>query len=720
MSARFCPHCGTSISANANFCKNCGNRVAESTKTTGGPSKELNSDLLSDVSVEDAPKVPAWNGYYPNLSEANAEQKRFYAFWKDNLENGIPIEIDNNLGYLFVYAYDVIHRFVVNKDINQLVASFERLQKGYSSQYKKIPPYLDSWLADAWLYLDRYDEAWGILRKRVRLQVRDILNIRAKCSDTSIDGNDLLHLIGNRLSAKFNREQRENVANLAATYLADSHQRNGTNFVEHFCRQFNLSDLTTEDIDKLETFFPENEEFLQLLLEWQHDKLNPKYMQNEAYLFNGVPFGTSSLALTIDPKTGEAEIITDGNIQQPRIASLEIPKIVERALILEIKKILENLDKPEKPGPQIKANKRRYKKAAKIPISRGGVIKEDLPYPVVYYPNSYGTFFGFAKNESSQIALCLCSKPAIENLIRLKQENPRPYNAKALRRALFDSWFFPDVIASTPLKNKLNPLDDLLFVEGLCHRCNVKPPLLRYCHEMYGGEFIQRFGWYVNQEYLRLGIWPMHFFYLKDVCPPEYQTEIQSFQTAQKEYRDEYLRLTEQSHGPRRTDIAPDERTYWHNVTKEDAKEMIKRRRKSARDKRAFTSKIENSIRQKFGFKNIGDEFVSETLLYQIVERILNGKEVLRHHRPDWLEGLELDIFVPSLNLAFEYQGEQHFHPIEVWGGAKALEAQQERDRRKADLCEANGIDLIYIYYTESLTEKYIRKILKDEFFPPK
>ncbi len=87
----------------------------------------------------------------------------------------------------------------------------------------------------------------------------------------------------------------------------------------------------------------------------------------------------------------------------------------------------------------------------------------------------------------------------------------------------------------------------------------------------------------------------------------------------------------------------------------------------------------------------------------------------MRHHRPDWLEGLELDIFVPSLNLGFEYQGQQHFHPVEIWGGSKGLEDLQERDAHKAKLCGTYGIDLIAIDYTEPLTENYIYEILRNK-----
>jgi len=33
----------------------------------------------------------------------------------------------------------------------------------------------------------------------------------------------------------------------------------------------------------------------------------------------------------------------------------------------------------------------------------------------------------------------------------------------------------------------------------------------------------------------------------------------------------------------------------------------------------------------------------------------------LRHYRPDFLQGLELDIFIDELKIGMEYQGIQHF-----------------------------------------------------------
>ena len=48
-----------------------------------------------------------------------------------------------------------------------------------------------------------------------------------------------------------------------------------------------------------------------------------------------------------------------------------------------------------------------------------------------------------------------------------------------------------------------------------------------------------------------------------------------------------------------------------------------------------------------------------------------------------------------------EYDGEQHFESIEIWGGEEKLKIQQERDERKNKWCEKNNIRLVRIPYTE-------------------
>ena len=68
---------------------------------------------------------------------------------------------------------------------------------------------------------------------------------------------------------------------------------------------------------------------------------------------------------------------------------------------------------------------------------------------------------------------------------------------------------------------------------------------------------------------------------------------------------------------------------------------------------------------------------------------------------PDWLEGLELDGYNEELNIAFEYDGKQHYHFVRYFHRTKkAFEEQKERDAKKDRLCGENGVVLIRIPYT--------------------
>lgn len=57
---------------------------------------------------------------------------------------------------------------------------------------------------------------------------------------------------------------------------------------------------------------------------------------------------------------------------------------------------------------------------------------------------------------------------------------------------------------------------------------------------------------------------------------------------------------------------------------------------------------------------------------------------------------IELDVYFPSLHLAFEYQGKQHYKNIYSLGDQKMI---SERDVEKKKLCANEGISLIDVPY---------------------
>lgn len=242
---------------------------------------------------------------------------------------------------------------------------------------------------------------------------------------------------------------------------------------------------------------------------------------------------------------------------------------------------------------------------------------------------------------------------------------------------------------------------------------------MRYCHEMYGVRFIQHFGWYVNQCYLRFGILPRGITFLEDITPDEFIFDIKNIVKAKMVMENKYKWITDRDEYTRQRKANP---TLPELDFNED--EIIRYRqdmfrgdsnKKYRHAERILSTKIENIVRAEFGFKKVGERWTSETLLYYIVCKIYPDSEIHRHRRPDWLEGLELDIYIPELNLAFEYQGQQHFHPIEAWGGEEALLELQERDKRKAKICIDKGVHLITVDYSEPLIQDYIQNRIESD-----
>ena len=68
-----------------------------------------------------------------------------------------------------------------------------------------------------------------------------------------------------------------------------------------------------------------------------------------------------------------------------------------------------------------------------------------------------------------------------------------------------------------------------------------------------------------------------------------------------------------------------------------------------------------------------------------------------------WLGRQSLDFYLPDYNVAIECQGEQHFEPVNYFGGADAYKHILECDKKKKLLCEKNGIALMYFTHYKNI-----------------
>lgn len=94
-----------------------------------------------------------------------------------------------------------------------------------------------------------------------------------------------------------------------------------------------------------------------------------------------------------------------------------------------------------------------------------------------------------------------------------------------------------------------------------------------------------------------------------------------------------------------------------------------------------------------------------EKILFQMLVEKYTSLEFIPNDKTA-LNGLEIDIFIPSLKVGIEWNGIVHFKPI--YGQAK-LDKIQSKDQKKLEIANQNKINLIVIPDLVS-SEKYIKE----------
>ena len=107
--------------------------------------------------------------------------------------------------------------------------------------------------------------------------------------------------------------------------------------------------------------------------------------------------------------------------------------------------------------------------------------------------------------------------------------------------------------------------------------------------------------------------------------------------------------------------------------------------------------------------------------MFRLVIKIFKPNKALWEYRFDDLKfsgsgrNMGVDVFVPSRDLCFECQGIQHYLPIEMFGGKKALVNQKRRDREKRKAIENAGLTLIEVPYTWDGEESSLRELISQQ-----
>jgi len=297
------------------------------------------------------------------------------------------------------------------------------------------------------------------------------------------------------------------------------------------------------------------------------------------------------------------------------------------------------------------------------------IVCEALPFPYVHYTPS---FLGFYKDLGTKLVFCSCSRIAIENSLEMCRVASRVDRPKGMA-----GWrFYRDypqvllraasILASLTYPNTTHHVqswwtsrDPILAasrIEALVRLIEFREALCHKCSKRlpYSPYGISA---YIHQALYSYGLYNFGEIGLADKCPDQLKA------------------------------MNKDERYRF----------------------------VENEVRRALGFPRRGLNGLQEGIVFLLVSQIFPLCKVIRHFRPAWLEGLELDVFVEEHKLGVEFQGIQHFKAFDYLGGERALRQTQRRDKKKAALCETNGIKLVTINEDEEdeLTDNSVYRKLK-------
>jgi hypothetical protein len=122
--------------------------------------------------------------------------------------------------------------------------------------------------------------------------------------------------------------------------------------------------------------------------------------------------------------------------------------------------------------------------------------------------------------------------------------------------------------------------------------------------------------------------------------------------------------------------------------------------------------KAENLFRLKIGIPKIGEGWVKENKLFSLISE--HFPKAKKQQSPKWLGLQKFDIYIPSLKVAIEYNGEQHFKPMKHFGGEEGFKKNQERDLRKRELALKNGVKVIEWNYDKPVNRKNVALLIED------
>jgi very-short-patch-repair endonuclease len=97
------------------------------------------------------------------------------------------------------------------------------------------------------------------------------------------------------------------------------------------------------------------------------------------------------------------------------------------------------------------------------------------------------------------------------------------------------------------------------------------------------------------------------------------------------------------------------------------------------------------------GEKEIRNFLIKNSILFYPQHKFSDCKNI---------KELPFDFYIEKHKICIEYNGKQHYEPIEYFGGQENFLKTKKRDKIKKDYCKNNNIKLFIIKYNENINKK--------------
>ncbi|HHK5530398.1 TPA: hypothetical protein ACQUHF_004393 [Bacillus paranthracis] len=121
-----------------------------------------------------------------------------------------------------------------------------------------------------------------------------------------------------------------------------------------------------------------------------------------------------------------------------------------------------------------------------------------------------------------------------------------------------------------------------------------------------------------------------------------------------------------------------------------------------------FKKKREEIYQQLVLSGDVKVKWKNETELFKLV--VKQYPDAIFQYRADWLDKQSLDVYIPGLKTAIEFQGQQHYEPVEFFGGEDAFLYRQKLDALKKEKCKQNKVKLIEWHYQDVISKTNLNR----------